>query len=192
MQYADCEAISEVPSSRKAVAPLVASAAWSLGDMKKMAQAVELLQGPEKTWYSAVLAVMSADQHKALDFIQETRDILSEELGKRLATQHSAGCTTVVMFLPLRSLLLIQCYGAFPVKIGRTRTGRGYDILTRAQLLTELEEVLVWRQCRAALTGNGNAETTSVLTSPRGLTRYSSPISQNHLSVRREIPAPHS
>lgn len=109
---------------QQSVAPLIASAAWSAGRYDTMGQAISIMQGPEKSWYSGVLATIKDDLPLAQSRIDEARDLLCQDLGE---CHHQLGSFTTTD-------------SGATVSIGGTRTGRGYDLLVRTQLLTELEE----------------------------------------------------
>lgn len=70
---------------QRAVAPLLASAAWSVNRFEVMEKAITVMHEPERAWYSGVLATIENDLPKAQMHINSARDVLCRDLGKSLA-----------------------------------------------------------------------------------------------------------
>lgn len=70
---------------QRAVAPIIASAAWSVNRFDTMEQAITLMQGPERAWYSGVLATIENDLPAAELHINTARDMLCKDLGMSMA-----------------------------------------------------------------------------------------------------------
>lgn len=66
---------------QRAVAPIMASAAWSVNRFESMRKAIHIMQDPERAWYSGVLATIENDLPAAQTHINVARDILCDDLG---------------------------------------------------------------------------------------------------------------
>lgn len=66
---------------QRAVAPIIASAAWSVSRFDTMEKAIAIMQGPEQAWYSGVLATIENDLPAAATHIDSARDMLCRDLG---------------------------------------------------------------------------------------------------------------
>lgn len=66
---------------QRAVAPLLASAAWSVNRFDVMKKSITIMQDPERAWYSGVLATIENNLPSAEHHINTARDVLCRDLG---------------------------------------------------------------------------------------------------------------
>ena len=91
LDFADKRSADANVDLRLAVAPLVANAAWSVGELDKMDHAISFMGPPENEWYAAVSATMHKEHTTALVHIDNARDMLCDELGEFLAPMKRKG-----------------------------------------------------------------------------------------------------
>ncbi|CCF56244.1 hypothetical protein KAFR_0A08100 [Kazachstania africana CBS 2517] len=119
----DWDNLSKIASERwtisdlniqKKMAPLAASAAWSLGEWDKIEQYIDVMkdQSPDREFFGAVLSLHRNDFDEAERRIFNARDLLVTEI----------------------SALLNESYN------------RAYNVIVRSQLITELEEIIVFKK----------------------------------------------
>lgn len=81
LNFGDTKVSTSVLDVQQSVAPLIASAAWSVNKFDTMEKAIGLMTGPERAWYAGVLDTIGNDLPAAQAQIDSARDMLCRDLG---------------------------------------------------------------------------------------------------------------
>ncbi|KAI8098676.1 armadillo-type protein [Halteromyces radiatus] len=94
------------PENRKNMAPFAAAAAWGLGHFEQMEEYIALLktEGPDRTFFRAILAIHRNRYAEAEKFINKTRDLLDTELTALLGESYNRAYAIVVRVQMLAEL----------------------------------------------------------------------------------------
>ncbi|KAI9303923.1 armadillo-type protein [Cunninghamella echinulata] len=92
--------------NRKNMAPFAAAAAWGLGQWEQMEEYIALLksEGPDRTFFRAILAIHRNRYAEAEKFINKTRDLLDTELTALLGESYNRAYAIVVRVQMLAEL----------------------------------------------------------------------------------------
>ncbi|CAO3650716.1 unnamed protein product [Cunninghamella blakesleeana] len=92
--------------NRKNMAPFAAAAAWGLGQWEQMEEYIALLksEGPDRTFFRAILAIHRNRYAEAEKFINKTRDLLDTELTALLGESYNRAYVIVVRVQMLAEL----------------------------------------------------------------------------------------
>jgi FKBP12-rapamycin complex-associated protein len=116
---------------RREISPMAAAAAWSLADWQSMDAYVGSIkvESPDRHFYKAIMSVHQNNFPKALFHVAKTRDLLYPELTSFAGDGYGRSYKSV--FLP------------YDVVIS---DGSAASIMVRSQLLSELEEIIAYKQ----------------------------------------------
>ena len=96
LDCADQHESSTQPDFLRSSGPLLAKAAWNLGEYERMSTIVDHLQSPDKEFYSAVLATATDEHDEANHFLDLCRDSISVEIASTGATRTGRAYDTLV------------------------------------------------------------------------------------------------
>ncbi|KAJ3394190.1 phosphatidylinositol kinase- protein kinase tor1 [Entophlyctis sp. JEL0112] len=97
---------------RRNIAPVAASAAWSLGEWNFMRDCIDLIKpdSPDGSFFRAVLSLRSKNFMEALQFIQKARQLLDTELTALISESYNCAYPVVVRVQMLAELEEIAGY----------------------------------------------------------------------------------
>jgi FKBP12-rapamycin complex-associated protein len=115
--------------NRKAIAPLAAAAAWSLHEWDLMDDYIQGMnhESSDRFFYRAILSVHRNNFQKAITQIHRARELLEPDF-KPLVGENYARSYKLVKF----AIIVYRAYV--------------YSAMVRAQMLSELEEVIIYKQ----------------------------------------------
>lgn len=115
---------------KRQIAPMAAAAAWSLEEWDAMDDYIATMKGDslDRAYYRGILSVHQNQFQKAMQHIAKARDLLEPELSSFVGQGYARTYKHVNIFILCWSCLILT------------------STMVRAQILSELEEIIIYKQ----------------------------------------------